>query len=511
LPGHLPKVINQLTSNGIFPSTNRLNLAIGLPLKDKAGLEVFLSRVYNPTCPEYKHYLTPEQFSDRFGPTLDDYAAIVNFAQRNNLKITATHADRLLLDVSGAVSDIQNAFHLTLRTYHHPSEARDFYAPDTEPSVEASLPIADISGLNNYLRPHPKSLRRQALKSFNAAPKAGSGPGGAYFSNDFRAAYMPNVTLTGTGQIVGLLEFDGYYASDISAYESAAGINPVPLQTILLDGFDGAPTTGPDSGNEEVSLDIEMAVAMAPGLSQVVVFEAGPDGNPNDIISDMAANSQIGQFGCSWGWTGGPSVTTDSYFEKMAAQGQTFFNAVGDSDAFTIGSSSANGVDNPNLTTAPSSSPYITMVGGTELTTAGPGGAWTGESVWNWGDNGGTYTGSGGGVSSHYTIPTWQANVSMAANGGSTIYRNVPDVAGVADNVYVFSDNGNTVVLGGTSCAAPLWAGVAALPSARVLPTAPAFMTSPPATMFPPPARIVIMPWPGMTFARAGARPRDKV
>jgi subtilase family serine protease len=147
----------------------------------------------------------------------------------------------------------------------------------------------------------------------------------------------------------------------------------------------------------------------------------------------------------------------------MAAQGQSFFNAAGDSDAFTTGSYSVNGVDNPSINNAPSSCPYITIVGGTTLTTTGPGGSWSSETVWNWGLHKGSYVGGSGGISSFYSIPSWQANVSMAANGGSTANRNVPDVALAADNIYVQYGDGSSGTFGGTSCAAPLWAGLAAL------------------------------------------------
>jgi len=202
---------------------------------------------------------------------------------------------------------------------------------------------------------------------------------------------------------------------------------------------------------------------MAPGLSKILVFEAGPQGLQNDILSAMAASNSVKQFSCSWGWPGGPSATTDALFQQMAVQGQSFFCASGDSDAFTLGSNSSNGVDNSSLQNAPASSPFVTLVGGTTLTTTGAGGAWSSETVWNWGLQKGSYSGSSGGVSSYYSIPAWQSAVSMSANGGSTSHRNIPDVALTADNVYVRYGNGATETVGGTSCAAPLWAGLAAL------------------------------------------------
>ena len=460
LPGHVPKLPPGLTSTGEFPATNQLRLAIGLPLRDPGGLQQFLAQLYDPASTNYHHYLSPTEFTERFGPTAADYQMVKDFARTNGLSVTDTHTNRLLLDVEGSVGDIERAFHIKLLKYHHPTENRDFYAPDREPSVNAQLPISDVSGLDNYTRPQPLvKIRPEAIS--NVSSDTGSGPSGTFLGKDFRAAYLPGVTLTGGGQMVGLLQFDGFYANDISSYASAAGITAVPTQIVLLDGYNGTPTS---SGNIEVSLDIEMAMSMAPGLTKIILFEGGPNGIPNDILNAMAASNQVKQLSCSWGWTGGPQTTTDNIFKQMAAQGQSFFCASGDSDAFTTGASSVNGVDNPSVANAPSSSPYITTVGGTTLTTTGPGGAWSSETAWNWGLDGGSYVGSSGGISSYYnTLPTWQNGVANSSNGGSSGNRNIPDVALTGDNVYVKYGSGSSGTVGGTSCASPLWAALTAL------------------------------------------------
>jgi subtilase family serine protease len=470
LHGHVPPAVARfnLQPTGQLPATKSLHLAIGLPLRNEEALASLIQQLYEPASPNYRQYLTPEQFTEQFGPTEQDYQAVVDFAKRNHLTVTGTSDSRLLLDVSGSVPDIERAFQVTMRTYRHPVENREFYAPDVEPSVEAGLSVADISGLDNYALPHPKNVRIAAHNQPNSVtPKAGSGPSGNYIGNDFRAAYVPGTTLTGAGQMVGLLQFDGFYSNDITAYETKAGLPAVPLQTVLLDGYNGTPTTGANSGNIEVSLDIEMAMSMAPGLSKIVLFEAGPSGIPNDVLNAMAASNTIKNLSCSWGWSGGPQTTTDNIFKKMATQGQSFFNASGDTDAFTTGSSSANGVDNPSLQNAPSSSPYITQVGGTTLTTTGPGGSWSSETVWNWDvEFGSSYdgVGSSGGISSYYSIPSWQTNINMTSRGGSATQRNIPDVALTADAVFVNYGNGlNATDVGGTSCATPLWAGFMAL------------------------------------------------
>ncbi|HTX20808.1 MAG TPA: protease pro-enzyme activation domain-containing protein [Candidatus Aquilonibacter sp.] len=463
LRGDVPPVVAHLSPNGTLPGTTQLHLAIGLPLHNRAELTELLQQLYDPASPNYHKFLTPAEFTARFGPTEADYAAVKDFARAHGFAVTGTYDNRLLLDVTGSAAAANSAFHVTLRTYWHPTEDRNFFAPDTEPTVESNLPIADVCGLENYTRPYPKFCRRAGTFS----PRAGSAPGGEYMGNDFRNAYVPGTTLDGSGQMVGLVQFDGYYTNDIVAYENLAGRTNIPLQRVLLDGFSGTPTTGSSSGNPEVSLDIEMAMSMAPALARIVVFEGNPNNFiPNDVLNAMAASNTVKNLSCSWGWNGGPTTTTDNIFLMMAADGQSFFDAAGDSDAFTPGASSVNGVDNPNTFNTPSSSPYITQVGGTTLTMNGSGASYSSETVWNWGydSSAGGYVGSSGGVSSYYSIPVWQQGVnSFLANGGSTMMRNIPDVALTADNVYVAYDNGSSGDFGGTSCAAPLWAGFMAL------------------------------------------------
>ena len=256
---------------------------------------------------------------------------------------------------------------------------------------------------------------------------------------------MPGTALTGAGQNVGLLEFDGYFASDIAAYRNQFGLPAIPLINVAVDR--GVNTPGP--GNSEVSLDIEMVMSMAPGVTTIYVFEA-PNPSPwEDLLNVMVTNIGIKQFSCSWGG-GNPNPSAEAIFKQMAAQGQSFFNASGDSNAFC----SASGA-----VAFPCESTNITQVGGTTLTTTGAGGNYLSEMVWN----SGAGVGSSGGVSTTYAIPDWQQGISMVANYGSTTMRNIPDVALTADNVYVTYGNGSSGPFRGTSCAAPLWAGFAAL------------------------------------------------
>ncbi len=467
LYGHVPSPVAQLTAKGRLPATTQLSLAIGLPLRNQAALDDLLEQIYDPQSASFHKFLTTPEFTARFGPTEQDYQAVRRFAEANGLAVTGTHANRLVLDVAGSASNVEQAFHVTLRTYRHPTEARDFFAPDTEPSVPADLPVADMWGLTDYGLPKPLSHKVDPLKA-TPSNYNGSGPGGSYRGGDFRNAYVPGAGLTGSGQIAAVAEFDGYYANDITGYESQCGYAHVPLQDVLLDGVSGTPGySGAANAVAEVSLDIELLIAMAPGLSTLIVYEGS---SPYDVFNRIVTDNLAKQVSCSWSWSVGPArnwghpgtKTLDSQLQQMAAQGQTFFQASGDSDAYT-GSQALSSASGP----IPVDSIFVTSVGGTILSMNGAGASWSSETVWNWGGN----TGSGGGVSPNYAIPGWQAQVDMSANNGSTVNRNIPDVALTADGVYVVHDNGVTGAFGGTSCAAPLWAGFCALVNQQSLAT----------------------------------------
>src|SRR5208283_931289 len=226
LRGHIPEAVSHLQPTGHYPGTNHLNLAIGLPLRNEAALDELLQQIYDPASPNFRHYLTSEQLAERFGPTEQDYQAVIDFAKANGLTVTGTHPNRVVVDVSGSVADIERVFHVSMHTYAHPQETRTFYAPDTEPSLDLAVPVLHVSGLDNYSLPHPADLRVKKLseRTANATPNSGAGPGGGYMGNDFRQAYIPGVSLTGSGQSVALVEFDGYVSNDIAAYIKMAGL-----------------------------------------------------------------------------------------------------------------------------------------------------------------------------------------------------------------------------------------------------------------------------------------------
>ncbi len=459
--GHVPDVVARgLAPAGRLPAAQQLRLAIGLPLRNRPALTNLLQQLYDPASPLFHQYLQPDQFTASFGPQEKDYQALRQFVQSHGLTVTGTHPNRMVLDVSGSVAEIEKTFHVKLGVYPHPTEPRTFYAPDVEPTLDLEVPVLNIAGLNDFARPHPASLHaRPVAPAPSATPNAGSGPGNWYIGLDFRAAYAPGVTLTGAGQSVGLVEFSTYYAADIASYLALpnGGLANTNV-TVIPVGIDESTNTTPDSdGNVEVALDIDMAICMAPGLSSVIVYEAVNNSSltpADDMFNRMATDNLARQLSCSW--SGFIDATIQQDLQEFAVQGQSFFIASGDSGAYI----------NPlNPPSPPSDDTYVTSVGGTTLSTASARGVWTSETTWNWfSTKAVTMTnGSSGGISPTYAIPSWQQGVSMAANQGSTTYRNVPDLAMIADQIYVIADDGIGYEIGGTSAATPLWAGFMAL------------------------------------------------
>lgn len=439
LHGRAPDVAAGLQPLGSLPDAARLSLAISLPLRNHQALAGLLQQIYDPASPSFHRYLAPSEFAEQFGPTKEDYQAVIDFAAANHLKVTGTHPNRTLLDVSASVGEIRRVFHVNMKVYAHPTENRTFYAPDADPSVDVDVPVLAIKGLDDFIRPHPDVRQAPMAEPDAPQPLAGSGTNFSYLGKDFRTAYAPGVSLNGAGQTAALVEFDGYYPIDITNYEKTPSphLPAVPLTNVLVDGYSG----DAHLNNSEVALDIEMLVAMAPGLSGIMVYEedlALPD---DDLFNRIATDDLAAQISCSW--INIPiDVVSDQIFQQYAAQGQSFLCASGDTGACAPGQAGLEAAD-----------PHITIVGGTKLTT-GTGAVWQSETVWS---------GSTGGFGTNYAIPYWQAGVSMSANGGSTNFRNLPDVAMCAANVFYTYNNGGSGVTAGTSCAAPLWAGFTAL------------------------------------------------
>lgn len=440
----------------------RLSLSIVLPLRNQAQLTTLLKQLYDPSSPEFHHFLTVAEFADQFGPTAADYRAVADFAKANGFTVTDSMTNRLVVPVNGTVDQVQKAFNVTMQVYQHPTENRTFYSPDRAPSLALGVPVAHIAGLNDFSIPSPMVVKPGARRSLAVSSAQGAGPSGSYLPSDMRAAYYGG-SLTGAGQTVALVQFDGYNIQDVvSAFNGAASATtsvantsyrltygpntsgPIAINNVLLDEATGAAGQfmSPADDSEQV-LDIAQAIGMAPGLSEVRVYIGASDTN---ILSKIAAENVAKQISISWSWSPDDPSVVDTFFQEFAAQGQSVFVASGDYGAYSP--------SQPYY--YPAEDPWVTAVGGTSLVTNGAGGAWVSEASW---------LGSGGGVSPDgLTIPGYQAGVATSSNRGSATLRNVPDVAMEAngDN-YDCNMSHCSAGWGGTSFAAPRWAGFMAL------------------------------------------------
>ena len=421
-------------AGAVDPSTP-LRLQVVLPMRNLAGLRALLDdHIYNRQSPFWHHYLSVAEFTNRFGPAKSDYATAMAFFAANGLGVTHTYPNRYMFQVEGKAGNVERVLNIRLNLYKHPTQNRTFMAPDREPTLGLNVPVLSITGLNTYVLPYPK------LVIGKPAGGTGSGPGGQYLGSDMRAAYFGTGTkLTGKGQSLGLMELEGYIPSDIPLYFTTFN---QPLN-VAVNGIsvDGTPVDCGQCDDGEQALDIEYSISMAPGMKQVQVYVAS---DPVAIEEAMASDNTSKQLSTSWGYNEDFAVE-DPIYQEMAAQGQSWFTASG--DYVTLQRSGPWPEEDAN----------IIAVGGTDLVTTGPGGAWQSEPGW-------ADSASGPSVDTTIKIEPYQLPYINRKNNGSKKLRNVSDVSANSDtDMELCADGGCGGGAGGTSFASPMWAGFAAL------------------------------------------------
>ena len=349
------------------------------------------------------------------------------------------------VQLKGSVAAVETAFHVTISLYHDPIANRDFYAPDREPTVDLPFQLWHISGLDNYSIPRPQLVRRHP--GMKPPATTGSCPQQSFCGSDMRAAYYDGTALTGKGQNIGLLEYAGFDIADVNTYYKNAGQKrTAKVKGISTDGSSVNCFASQSCDDTEQTIDITQALGMAPGVTTVYVYVS--DNSDTALLGSMSSHSPLPlQLSSSWGWDPPDPSTDDPYFKKMAAQRQSFFQASADSGGYE------------GSAPWPCNSAYVTSVGGTDLTTKGPGKPWASETVWPDG---------AGGWGTNVPIPSWQKlkGVITKVNEGSKTYRNAPDVSANANYTFYVCAYQTTCTenyWGGTSFAAPMWAGYLAL------------------------------------------------
>ena len=427
---------------GPLPGERSMRLVLVLPLRNQEELDQFLRDLYDPASPSYRHYLTVKEFTERFGPTEQDYETVLGWAKADGFTVVGTSRNRMNVDVTAPVARIEAAFHVKMGLYHHPTEDRTFYAPDREPTVDLPFQLWHIAGLDDFSIPRTALTKKSSEVTSEAT--TGSCPEASFCGSDMRAAYYGG-TLTGSGQSLGLFEFVGTDLADLATYYTNTGqtLN-VPITLVSTDGTP-ASCSYPDCDDTEQTIDMTQALGMAPGLASLVMYVGSSDAA---IFNAMATADPLNaQLSSSWGFDPPDPSTDDPYFQEFAAQGQNLFQASGDSGKWS-----------PSNSFWPQDDAYLTSVGGTDLETTGPAGPWSSESAW---------VDGGGGISQNKVlIPFWQTTTASGCSNCSNVYRNGPDVSANANfTFYVCADQTtcSANLYGGTSFAAPMWAGYLAL------------------------------------------------
>jgi subtilase family serine protease len=449
---------------GHLPANQSMRIVLVLPHRNQEGLDNFLKEVYDPSSPSYHHFLTVEEFTERFGPTQQDYDSVIRFAKASGFSVVKTSRNRMNVDVTGSVASIEKAFNLTMGIYQHDTENRTFFAPDREPSAALGVQLWHVGGLDNYSTPKPMYSRRDpntvAAGEVQGNATTGSGPSNSFLGSDMRAAYYGGTALTGAGQSLGLFEFIGTDLTDLTTYfTNVDQVNNVPVTLLSVDTQSTSCVEKSGCDDTEQTIDMTQAIGMAPGLSSLVMYigTGGLSGQTLDdpgILNAMATASPLNaQLSASWLWKPTDNTTDDVYFQEFAAQGQNFFVAAGDDGKWT----------NSGFHW-PADDPYIVSVGGTDLETASAAGPWASETGW---------ADTGGGIGpDDFTIPSWQVSAAAGCALCSQTFRNGPDVSANANyTFYVCADQEacSANLYGGTSFATPMWAGYLALANEQAL------------------------------------------
>jgi subtilase family serine protease len=430
-----------------LPENERLSITISFPLRNESELDTFLDQVYDSRTKNYRHFLSVNEFTERFSPTDADYQTVTRFFLANGFQVTETASNRLILNLDAKVADINRVFNIKLGHYRNPKDGRMFIAPNREPSVNIAVPLWHVGGIDTYSI--PKSFSSAAVSHSAQTNSLGSGPGGSFLGSDKRSAYYGGTSLNGGGQTIGLFMLDGYDINDVKNYYSLVSqtFNVQVTNSLVLGAL---PTS--DGDDLEQAIDITESASMAPAaLIRAYIAPKSPfsEGRTDTAIFNKMATEQIAnQLSVSYGWNPADPGIDEPIFKELAAQGQSLFVASGDSGSFQ----SENGF------IFPAEDPYVTAVGGTVLTTSGAGGPWLAETTW---------ASSGGGIAlTGIRIPNYQQlpGVINSTNHGSAGLRNVPDVAAEASNDNFICFNGMcSYTVYGTSLASPIWAGFVAL------------------------------------------------
>ncbi|MGA2724932.1 MAG: protease pro-enzyme activation domain-containing protein [Bryobacteraceae bacterium] len=475
LPGHIHPKAQPRYDQGVVEATLQLP-SITIHIKPSTGQQQSLSRLLsdqqNPSSPQYRKWLTPEQYGDQFGASSNDMGKIEAWLQSQGFAVQLTARSRTWITFSGTAQQVQNGLHAEIHRYNVNGEIH--YANATNPAIPAAFAsmVNSIRGLNDF-RLKPRNLRK-------VSPKTTSENGTHHVApDDFAAIYdvapLYSAGIDGAGQSLVIVGQTQIIPSDITTFRSQFHLPAINLQQVLVPGQQnpGVQVQSGDLG--ESDLDIEWSGAVA--RNATIIFVYSPDVFTSffyAVDQDYAPVISISYGDCeSSDLVDLP--TYQSAAQQANAEGVTWMAAAGDSGAADCEDSGAVVAQDGLAVDAPGSIPEVTSVGGTEFNEQG-GTYWSGtntandasalsyipEMVWNDMIVDRTIAAGGGGASLVFFKPVWQAGTGVPNDGA----RDVPDVAFNAsdahDNSYFYS-YGSGGYAGGTSLGAPTMSGIVTL------------------------------------------------
>lgn len=484
---------------GVPPETllRRMVLVLKPDAAREQALEALAAAQQEPNSPDFHHWLTPEEFGKRFGATDAQLAQVTGWLQTHGFAAEPVNAGRRMIVFSGTEGAVEDAFHVALRRYAVSGETH--IANGEDPQIPRALAgvVAGVLSLNDFR--HASQIAQQrpvTLPGMNEAGGAGTtraprlhplytqGTTHYLFPADFATIYNVNPVyaqgIYGAGASIAIVGRSDVTSADFSEFRSFANLSGGPTVAVTLDGPD--PGVVP-SDQDEATLDIEWAGAVAP-QAQVQYVEAASTATTDgvDLAAAYAVNHRIAQVisvsyaSCESAMGATELAFYNDLWMQAASEGISVFVAAGDAGAAgcNSGSDTAGAARAVNGMCSPI---WATCVGGTEFNEGnytywnpynGQGSesalGYIPEEVWNesGADGGSQLWASGGGVSTVYAQPPWQAGIAGANGNGM---RTVPDVAlsTALHDGYLGCVRGNWYVFSGTSVASPAFAGVMAL------------------------------------------------
>ena len=432
LSGEAVPGLAKAAHTGSLAASQNLSLEVSLAPRNQDKLAAFIRAVSDPKSSSYKHYLTVAQYAAEYGATDAQVQQVTSYLRSQGLSVGKVTANHLTLAVSGSTAQVEKAFDVSIGTYKTGSHS--FYANAAAPSLPSSIAsvVAGVAGLStSAVRTAAYTVTPHAVTS-----KATTAITPTIARDAYNLASPISSGYNGSGETIGLVEFSAYASSAVAAYNTKYSLGATAATVVKVDGG-----TTDTSGEVEDELDIEVDYALAPKAT-VKAYEA-PNSDAGEVALYAAlASADVPVISSSWGEpeTEEDNLASDNTdFTEMAAQGQSIYSASGDDGADDNGSSLS--VDYP------ASDPYVSGVGGTQLSVTSAD-AWKSETAWS---------DSGGGESVEYATPSFQTSVN------STGDREVPDVSAAGgNNSPWYIDGGSWEDVWGTSAAAPNWAAFTA-------------------------------------------------